>query len=205
MIYAGDSDILRLIWRHFDVKSKPGFIYFFIKQIGFMHTWTGSGLLFPWQPRDRDAIVRRQPREPHKKERGNVFLRVLLTVRGTKQSHDGARIRWAQGARASTMGLNFNKVKCRYVPRLSLNEITLQAEQVSSCCFCAALIMQPRWPRPRSYAHKVNTSSLATLQHQSIHGTASPITANLQQCNVAVGTRHLSGFRSLVLARGNMF
>lgn len=205
MIYAGDSDVLRLIWRHFDVKSKPGFI-FFLKQIGFMHTWTGGGLLFPWQPRDRDAIVRRQPWEPHKKKKGEMVFRLLLTVRGTKQSHDGTRIRWAQGASASTMGLNFNKVKCRYVPRLSLNEITLQAEQVSSCCFCAALIMQPRWPRP--YAHKVNTSSLATLQYQCIHGTASPITANLQQCNVAVGTegtRHLSGFRSLVSGLGNMF
>lgn len=59
------------------------------------------------------------------------------------------------------MGPHFNKVKCRFAACLCFNESTLQAEQVSSCwCFCAALIMQPRRPRPCSYAHKVNTCSL---------------------------------------------
>lgn len=122
-----------------------------------MHTWTTGKLVFPWQPRDREPIARRQPREPHK----TFFLQFYCPSKEENKglyTHDG--ICSAHVDRASTMGLNFNKVKCRFVVWLSLNEITLQAEQVSSCCFCTALMMQPRWPRPCSYAHKVNTSSL---------------------------------------------
>lgn len=125
-----------------------------------MHTWTRGGLLFPWQSKRH-----RQTWEPHEKERGGgmgfySFFCPSEEENKGPYTREGARIRSAQVARASTKGLNFNKVKCRYAAGLSLNEIALQAERVSSCCFCAALIMQPRSPRPCPYAHKVNTSRL---------------------------------------------
>lgn len=108
------------------------------------------------------------------------------------------------------MGLNFNKVKCRFVVWLSLNEITLQAQQVSSCCFCAALIMQPRWPRPCSDAHKVNTNSLpqpgnvaTSVRPRNSLSNHSQFTTVLQWAWRSVVAPPL-GFRPLVLGLKNI-
>lgn len=162
-----------------------------------MHTWTRGRLLFLWQPKRQ-----RQTWEPHEKERGGVTV-FCPSEEENKEPYtrEGARIRSALVARASTMGLNFNKVKCRYAARLSLNEIALQAERVSSCCFCTALIMQPRSPRLCPYAHKVNTSRLpqpgnvATSVHPWINlFNHSQFTTALQWARRRRVAPHLGGF-----------
>lgn len=178
-----------------------------------MHTWTRGGLLFPWQPKRQ-----RQTWEPHEKERGGGGGEWVFTVfffcpseeeNKGPYTREGARIRSVQVAGASTMGLNFNKVKCRYAARLSLNEIALQAERVSSCCFCTALIMQPRSPRPRPYAHKVNTRRPATTWQRCNIGPSVeqtfPITANLQRRCSGHGGAFLGGFVLLFWVWGGVY
>lgn len=103
----------------------------------------------------------RQPWEPHKT---CVFSSFIVHQR---KKTKGCKPRTVRGIallkwhRARTIGLDLNPVKRRFCCLVvSLNEITLQAEQAGSCCFCSALITQPRRPRPCSCAHKVNTSSL---------------------------------------------
>lgn len=150
-----------------------------------------------------------------KREGGNGFLQFFCPSEEENKgpyTREGARIRSVQVARASTMGLNFNKVKCRYAARLSLNEIALQAERVSSCCFCTALIMQPRSPRPCPYAHKVNTRRLPQPGDvaTSVHPWNKPFQSQPIYNGVAVGTEARGratfwGFRSLVLGLGGIY
>lgn len=91
-----------------------------------------------------------------------------------------------------------------------LNGSTLQAQQVSSCRFCTALIMHPRYPRPCSYAHKVNISSLpqpgnvaTSVRPQNGRSNHSQLTTAFQWAwrrAVAPPSR----FRSLVLGLKNI-
>lgn len=135
MIYAGESDILRLIWRRIQVKEANLDI---LSRLVLCAHGRQAGCYFLDSRRDRDK------RESHMKKNGGGGFTVFCPSEEENKgpyTREGAQIRSAQVARASTMGLNFNKVKCRYAARLSLNEIALQAERVSSCCFWTALIM----------------------------------------------------------------